>query len=636
LRRKALKALLTSFDLLLITLAVTVSVVGLARRWSQWYSKKPAGIKGDWAALKASVINHREIFRRPDVGWAHLAVFWGVVLPMIIIVLAQLGFAIPKFPAAILSIIQDLAGVALIAGSLFLLLRRAGIREAGGPVRTRLPMILLLVIGFSGFLAAGARISLGAEGSMPWSSPVGWVFSLVAPASPLFMQMMIRLHFFTVILFVASLPFTFMRHVVASPLNVFYHKRGPKAALRELSPEKGDIGAENASDFSWKQLLDADACVACGRCDEKCPATLSGKPLSPRKVVQTIRAQTEVAACNGNGPRLMDVLTADEIWACTNCMACVETCPVYVEPLDKIIDIRRHLVLGEGHLPHEARPMIRDLALYGDVQGKGAAHRADWAMHKDIPLMSDLGDDGAELLLWVGCSGAFHPRNQETTRAMARILKAAGIRFGILGKEEVCCGDPARRLGEETLFQSLAKKNMDAFARYGVKKIVTLCPHCLNTLKNEYPAVRGGRIEVVHSTELVNELIRDGRITLKYPVAGTMTIHDACFLGRYNEVYEAPREICRAVPGSAVRELPRNRENGFCCGGGGGRMWLHENIGENINLVRAKEIAETPVDLIGTACPYCLVMLDDGIKSLELEKTPKVADIIDIVADALA
>jgi Fe-S oxidoreductase len=332
----------------------------------------------------------------------------------------------------------------------------------------------------------------------------------------------------------------------------------------------------------------------------------------------------------------MDVLTADEIWACTNCMACVETCPVYVEPLDKIIDIRRHLVLGEGHLPHEARPMIRDLALYGDVQGKGAAHRADWAMHKDIPLMSDLGDDGAELLLWVGCSGAFHPRNQETTRAMARILKAAGIRFGILGKEEVCCGDPARRLGEETLFQSLAKKNMDAFARYGVKKIVTLCPHCLNTLKNEYPAVRGGRIEVVHSTELVSELIRDGRITLKYPVAGTMTIHDACFLGRYNEVYEAPREICRAVPGSAVRELPRNRENGFCCGGGGGRMWLHENIGENINLVRAKEIAETPVDLIGTACPYCLVMLDDGIKSLELEKTPKVADIIDIVADALA
>ncbi len=631
-----MKALLTSFDLLLITMAVAVCAIGLARRWSQWYSKKPAGIKGDWSALKASVIDHREIFKRPNVGWAHLAVFWGVVLPMIIAILAQMGFTIPKFPAALLSVTQDLAGVALIAGSLFLLLRRMGIREAGGPLRTRLPMILLLIIGFSGFLSEGARLSLVSAASLSWAYPVGWGFSLFTPASPLFMQMMIRLHFFAVVFFVASIPFTFMRHLVSSPMNVLYHKRGPKAALRELSPAEGDTGAETASDFSWKQLLDADACVACGRCDEKCPATLSGKPLSPRKVVQTIRAQTEAAACNGNGLRLMDVLTADEIWACTNCMACVETCPVYVEPLDKIIDIRRHLVLGEGHLPHEARPMMRDLALYGDVQGKGAAHRADWAMHKDIPLMSDLGPDGAELLLWVGCSGAFHPRNQETTQAMARILKAAGIRFGILGKEEVCCGDPARRLGEETLFQSLAKKNMDAFARYGVKKIVTLCPHCLNTLKNEYPMVRSGGIEVVHSTELVNDLIKDERITLKYPVEGTMTIHDACFLGRYNEVYEPPREICRAVPGSALRELPRNRENGFCCGGGGGRMWLHENIGENINLVRAKEIAETPVDLIGTACPYCLVMLDDGIKSLELEKTPKVADIIDIVADALA
>jgi Fe-S oxidoreductase len=238
------------------------------------------------------------------------------------------------------------------------------------------------------------------------------------------------------------------------------------------------------------------------------------------------------------------------------------------------------------------------------------------------------------MLLWVGCSGAFHPRNQETSRDMAKILNAAGIRFAILGKEEVCCGDPARRLGDEILFQKLAQANIDRFNRYQVQKIVTMCPHCLNTLKNEYPEL-GCKLEVIHATELVTNLIRDNRITPKYPVADKIAIHDACYLGRYNQVYQPPRDICRAVPGTQLKETQRNRDKGFCCGGGGGRMWLHENLGQNINVVRAGEMAKTGVDLIGTACPYCLVMLDDGVKSLELEKPPKVADIIDIVADSL-
>jgi Fe-S oxidoreductase len=293
--------------------------------------------------------------------------------------------------------------------------------------------------------------------------------------------------------------------------------------------------------------------------------------------------------------------------------------------------------MGEARLPAEARPMIRDLELYGDVQGKGVAHRADWAMNRGVSqLFQTPGqkESDLEMLLWVGCSGAFHPRNQETSRAMVKILKAAGIRFAILGKEELCCGDPARRLGDEILFRKLARANIDHFNRYQVKKIVTMCPHCLNTLKNEYPAL-GCKLEVVHAAELVMDLIRDNRIALKYPVADKMAIHDACYLGRYNQVYQPPRDICRAVPGTQLKETARNRDSGFCCGGGGGRMWLHENIGQNINVVRAEEMTNTGIDLIGTACPYCLVMLDDGLKSLELEKTPKVADIIDIVADSL-
>jgi Fe-S oxidoreductase/nitrate reductase gamma subunit len=637
-----LKALLTSFDLLLVALAFFIMAFGLSRRWSLWRKKKPAGISGDWQSLMSALLAQREILRRPSVGGAHLAVFWGVVIPLIVIILAQFSFSIPQAPAKLLSLIQDLAGMALLIGTLLLLVRRMGSSDDLGPSRTLLPMILFLIILVSGFLAEGARLSILRADGFPWPSPMGWLFSLISPASPIFMQMMIRLHFLAVLLLIAAIPFTFMRHAVASPLNVFYRKRGARAALTNPSIEAGDIGLKTVNDLSWKQMLDAEACVACGRCDEHCPAAISGKPLSPRKVIRNVREQMETVAVDQKQrwkvpapPLLENIVTADEMWACTSCMACVEHCPVFIEPLDKIIDMRRYQVMGEARLPNEARPMIRDLDLYGDVQGKGAAHRADWAMNREVSqLWSQTESTDVEVLLWVGCSGAYHPRNQETSRAMVKILKAAGIQFAILGKEELCCGDPARRLGDEILFRKLARANIDRFKQYPINKIVTMCPHCLNTLKNEYPEL-GCKLEVVHATELVMDLIRAKRIALKYPVADKVAIHDACYLGRYNQVYQPPRDICQAVPGTLLKETARNKDSGFCCGGGGGRMWLHENIGQNINVVRAEEMAHADIDLIGTSCPYCLVMLDDGVKSLELEKTPKVADIIDIVADSI-
>ena len=639
-----MKALLTTFDLLLIALAFLTMALGLARRWSLWREKKPAGISGDWQGLMASVLAHRDVLKRPAVGGAHLAVFWGLIIPLIVILAAQFGFNIPKAPANLLSLIQDLAGMALLIGILLLLVRRLRCEDAEGPSRTLLPMLLMLVILFSGFLAEGARLSILRADGFPWPSPLGWFFSLISPASPLFMQMMIRLHFFAVLFLIAAIPFTFMRHAVASPLNVLYRKQGARAALTHPSIESGEIGAKTVDDLTWKQMLDAEACVACGRCDENCPAVISGKPLSPRKIIRNIREQMETVSAdknhlaNGHEPPLLEnAVSADEMWACTSCMACVEHCPVFIEPLDKIIDMRRYQVMGEARLPAEARLMIRNLDIYGDVQGEGVAHRADWAMNREVPELFQTAsrtEDDLEILLWVGCSGAFHPRNQETSRAMVKILKAAGIRFAILGKEELCCGDPARRLGDEILFRKLARANIVRFEQYQVQKIVTLCPHCLNTLKSDYEQL-GFKLDVIHATELVMDLVRDKRIALKYPVADRMAIHDACYLGRYNQVYQPPREICRGVPGTQLKETARNRESGFCCGGGGGRMWLHENIGQNINVVRAEEMVKTDVDLIGTACPYCLVMLDDGVKSLELEKTPKVADVIDIVADAM-
>ncbi len=634
--------MLTAFDLLLIAIAIVIMAAGFRKRWAVVKSGRPEILSPNPLGLIQYLFGHHEILQNRKAGWAHLFVFFGFFIPLTIIILSQFDFALPVPVARLLSLLTELLGLAMLVGLIYFIIRRFGTTDPLSPKRTFFPVIVLLFIIVTGFLAEGTRLAILPSGSS-WSSPMGWLISLTLPGSPLLMQVFIRLHFFAILVFVAALPYTFMRHLVASSQNIYYKNQERPGAVRPMSLAADSIGAGTIQDFTWKQLLEAEACVSCGRCEDNCPASQSEKPLSPRKVMQDILGQMEQNANKNNGsqtdglPLLADAIAADELWACTSCMACVTHCPVLIEPLNKIIDMRRYEVMGKARLPAEARPMIRDLEIYGDVQGKGVAHRADWAMNREVPQLvetSAQSDVEVEMLLWVGCSGAFHPRNQETSRAMVKILKAAGVRFAILGKEELCCGDPARRLGDEVLFQKLARANIERLNRYQVKKIVTMCPHCLNTLKNEYPEL-GCKLQVVHATELVMDLIREKRIALKYSVSDKMTIHDACYLGRYNQVYQPPRDICRALPGTHLAETERNRDKGFCCGGGGGRMWLHENIGENINVVRAREMANTGIDLIGTSCPYCLVMLDDGVKSLELEKTPKVADVIDIVADSL-
>lgn len=621
--------LLTSYDSVLIIAAAVIMAAGLFFRGRALSEKtQRPRIAMDPVRLTGYLLRQRKIRERTAVGASHLALFWGIVIPVAVIVLAQFGGTVPAVPARILSLCQEAAGVLMLAGVLYFLIRRIRLAETDGPKQTLFPMILLLVIPVSGFLAEGARLAITGTPAA-WSSPLGSLLSFATPPAPLFMQVMIRLHFFSVLLFIAAIPYTFMRHLVTVPLNILYPKDRPSAALRKLVPETGDIGANTARDFSWKQRLEADACVSCGRCEENCPAFISGKSLSPRKVMAGILAQLRT----GSGtPLLEDAVTGDEVWSCTTCMACATHCPVYAEAMDKIVDMRRYRVLGKGDLPPEARPVIRNLELFGDVQGYGVSRRMDWARGLDIPMAGDGRE--TDVLLWVGCSGAFHPRNRQTAQALVKILKAAEVTFSILGKAESCCGDPARRLGEEDLYRRLAERNIRQFRQAGVKEIVTLCPHCLNTLKNEYPDL-GCEIRVTHATRFVADLVRDKRITPVYPAHKTMAVHDACYLGRYNQVFQSPRELLCAVPGTRLAELPRNGESGFCCGGGGGRMWLHENQGENICRVRALEIAETGPDIVGTACPFCLVMLDDGIKSLEGSPQPRVADIIDIVADAI-
>jgi Fe-S oxidoreductase/nitrate reductase gamma subunit len=628
--------LLTAFDILLIGIAVIIMSAGLASRWSLWREKmrSDAGTTtGNWSGFLGYLLGHQKILKRGGAGTAHMMLFWGFVIPVVVIIIAQFGFSMPKGVALGLSLVEDILGVLLLVGTLYFIVKRLK-TDPLAPKRTLLPAIVILVIVVTGFLAEGARLSIAQTGFTA-ASPAGWVVSMALSASPKVMQLMIRFHFFAVLIFIAILPYTFMRHLAAASLNVAYRKTTGRGQLTKLALNGGPVGAKSVVDLNWKQLMDAEACVSCGRCEENCPAAISGKPLSPRKVIRNILEQMDAVAQNGGSPQplLADVISGDEMWACSTCMACVEHCPIFIEPMDKIIDMRRYQVMGLGKLPTEAKPMIRDLELFGDAMGRGVAYRADWALNRGVPHVSESGLN-PEILLWVGCSGAFHPSYQETSRAMVRILKAGNVSFGILGKDELCCGDPARRLGDEALFQDLAKKNIDRLNHFGVRKIVTLCPHCLNTLKNEYPDL-GGEFEVVHATEFVMGLIREKKITLKYPVTQKMAIHDPCYLGRMNQVYEPLREVCRAVPGIQLTELKRNRDTGFCCGGGGGRMWLHESIGRGINQVRSDEVAESGVELVGTACPYCLVMLNDGIGSLEMENPPKVTDIIEIVASSL-
>jgi Fe-S oxidoreductase/nitrate reductase gamma subunit len=635
-----------AFDIFLISLALIVLLVGLSRRWSAWQMGRKEDRSGDWAGFFGYLLGQKSILRDWKPGIAHLMVFWGFAVPLLIIILGHFGFTIPLVSARILSLLTDMLGIALLTGTLYFAARRVRSTDPMAPKKTALPLILLLIILVTGFLAEGVRLSI-VHPQFSWASPLGWLVSIGLPSSPILMQLMIRAHFLAVLFFIAALPFTFTRHLASAPLNIFYKRKAPRGVLQGVSFDEGPIGANTVRDFTWKQLLDAEACVSCGRCEEHCPAYISGKPLSPRKVMQDILEQMETAARNSLAipdpsiPPLNSRITGDEIWACTTCMACVEQCPVFIEPMDKIIDMRRYQVMGKGLLPVEARAVIRNLEIYGDVHGKGMAHRGDWAFKRGVLPMDSKGLE-PELLLWVGCSGAFHSRYQEVSRAMVDILKAAEIRFCILGKDEFCCGDPARRLGEEDLFLDLARKNIHRLNMYGVKRIVTLCPHCFNTLKNEYPRIQGEPqwgttegIEVVHASEYVMNLIEAGRISPKYPINGRIAIHDPCYLGRVNHVYEPPRKIIQSLPEVQFKELQRHHENAFCCGGGGGRMWLHEQLGRRINSIRAEEVLGAGVDLLGTACPYCMTMLDDGIKALEVEKPPKVLDIIEILAASL-
>jgi Fe-S oxidoreductase/nitrate reductase gamma subunit len=624
--------MLTSLDLFLLPLAIVIMVLGLSRIFAIIRSGKPEKCGKERGFLIAYLLNHKTILRKPGAGILHIVVFGGCLLPIIIIILTQTRLIMPGLLSSIISVILDIIGILFLAAAIIFFIRRTISKDTSGPKQSLIPLLVLIIILITGFMAEGIRLSIVSPENM-WVSPIGYWLSFILPASPLLMQFMIRIHLYLVMVLIAIIPFTFFRHLIIAPLNIIYKKQGSRGELRSMPDVNAPPGANHVSEFSWKQLLEIEACVSCGRCEENCPAFISGKPLSPRKIVRVIH---EIA---GSGKKLpLDSrISHDEIWSCTTCMACVEACPVYVVPLDKIIELRRYITMGKGELPLEARTMIRSLELYGDVNGKGSSLKAAWAMNRGVAVTKPDERD-VEIVIWTGCSGAFHPRYQEVSRALVTILQKAGINFRILGANELCCGDPARRLGDEELFVSLAKRNLKKLSEHNVNRIITLCPHCYNTLKNEYPRIETEcmhRFEVIHASEYVMGLIEKRLITPELSLSKVVTLHDPCYLGRGNSIYEPLRGIINRIPGAELKELERSREKGFCCGGGGGGMWLHEHLGKRLNTIRSEEIAVKGVDMVCTACPYCQTMISDGLNGLELEKPPEVLDIIEVVERSL-
>jgi Fe-S oxidoreductase/nitrate reductase gamma subunit len=462
---------------------------------------------------------------------------------------------------------------------------------------------------------------------------------------------------------VASLPYTKFLHIVTSPTNVFYRDLGHPGVIEKIEnieTTEEPLGVGAIPHFTWKQLLDGDACTECGRCQAACPAYAAGQPLSPKKVVMDFRdrmSEYPGALWKWQEPFLVrapilrrialgtgepserelvgDVILDETLWSCTTCRACERDCPVFIQPMTEIISMRRHLALEQGRLPDTLAAALRNTERQGNPWGQARHQRTAWADGLDVPVMADVGE--ADVLYWVGCAGSYDPRNQKVSQAMVKIFRAAGIDFAILGEEETCNAEWARRAGEEYLYQMQAEQNVETIKQYRFKRIVTQCPHCYNTLKNEYPQF-GGEWEVVHHSQLITELIEAGRIKVSTTPAqvarGQVAYHDSCYLGRYNQVYDPPRRVLDAVPGLARVEPPRHGENGFCCGGGGACMWMEHEPGRRVNDVRMDQIEAVHPSLAAVACPFCLIMLDEAATARE-GTAPGVMDIAEIVAAAL-
>jgi Fe-S oxidoreductase/nitrate reductase gamma subunit len=610
------------------------------------------------------------LLRDPAAGLMHSFIYFGFIVLFIATVLLEIDHQLPpslKFlhgkTYMAYSATSDIFGVVFVAGIAWAIVRRYVQRPYRIRIKTKPEDAFILgtflLIGLSGFFVEAFRIAhAGRPGFEKWSVvgyPISGMFSGwdAGTLSDLH-RWMWGSHFVLFLAFLVILPTTKLRHMITSPINMYLSDRErPKGAMKPMpnlmETELETFGAATVEDFTWKQLLDTDACTICGRCTSVCPAHKTGKPLDPREIVlkvgevMTLTGTPPVSPPVGidpeitvNADSLFERITSAELWACTSCKACDEICPVNIEILDKILDMRRYKALMESDFPVELGNTFRSMENSNNVYGLNQGDRADWvASLEGVEVIEPTGTLDHEYLYWVGCAGSFDDRNKKASRAIATLLQRAGIDFAILGPSELCTGDPARRSGNEYIFQMLAMQNIETLNGLGVRKVITQCPHCFNTLKNEYPQL-GGNYEVVHHSQFLMELIESGRLSLAGATLDErVTYHDSCYLGRHNDVYLAPRKVIGSLRGIDVVEMPRNGTRGMCCGAGGARMWMEERIGKKVNTERTEEALGTGAKRIAVACPFCYVMFDDGVKEKHADEEVRVQDIAEILVDAL-
>jgi Fe-S oxidoreductase/nitrate reductase gamma subunit len=630
----------------------------------------PKNVKRRLADFRAGVYM-RTLLRDPAAGIMHSMIYFGFLGLLGVTTTLEVDHQLPESAKFLhgrvyeaYSAFGDAAGLIFVVGILWAIVRRYVQRPYRIRIKSKPEHALILgtflVLGLSGFFAEAFRIAeIGEPGYEKWSFigyPLSKLFNgLAYTTNDRWHQILWATHVVSFIVFLAILPVTMLRHMFTSPLNMYLRDRErPKGAMKAMpnltETSLETFGASVVEDFTWKQLLDTDACTMCGRCTSVCPAHATGKPLDPREIV--LKTGEVMAATAAHGPvsppigvdkeikvsanSLFERITAEEVWSCTSCKACDEICPVNIEILDKILDMRRYLSLMESNFPAELGNAYRAMENQSNPWGMNQGERGDWAKGLDVTIVDPGEPLQAEYLYWVGCAGSFDDKNKKVTQAMAKLLKRAGIDVAILGPSEMCTGDSARRSGNEYLFQMLAMPNIEMLNGMGVKKIITQCPHCFNTLKNEYPQL-GGNYEVVHHSQLLETLIATGKLDMSNATLDDrITYHDSCYLGRHNDVYMAPRKVVGSIKGIEIVEMPRNGTKGMCCGAGGARMWMEESIGTKVNDERAREALSTGATRVATACPFCYIMLDDGVKAAGAEEDQvKVADISIHVLDAI-
>jgi Fe-S oxidoreductase len=607
-----------------------------------------------------------KLLRDPIAGTLHLAIFWGFVVLLFAVLQSIVEGLTGRFPFAFLgdfypaiTFSQEIFCVLVICATVVALLRRFvfGVGrlqvDKHGKLDAALILVWILFIVTLLLLQDAARISIAEVASGKPQTGYAYPISSHLASWTMFRGMNSTWervfwwsHIVLVLGFLNYLPYSKHLHVLTSLPNVYFSKLTPRGALSPLNLEDESVskfGVSDIEDLTWKQLLDGYTCTECGRCDSVCPAHLTGKPLSPRKIIVDTRRRTmekspvlinkDESDSDLISNTLLDhFISEDELWACTTCMACVYECPVTIEHVDEIMGMRRSLVLNESRFPPELRTTFENLERNYTPWAFSHSSRADWTKDHDIKMISETGD--AEILFWVGCAGAYDSRYKNVTQAFSKLMAIAGVKFAILGTEEKCTGDPARRMGNEYLAQTLMKENVETLNRHNIRKIVTTCPHCFHSLKKEYPQF-GGAYEVIHHTEFLMQLVQSGKLKVSQSKMEAITIHDSCYLARYNGIIDPPREILKAIPGLQVVEMSRSKDRGFCCGAGGGRMWMEEKQGKRINAERTEEAMATKAGTIGTACPFCMTMMTDGVKSKDASGTIAVKDIAELLLEAV-